>query len=87
MQLNFDKGEHGLPHFYSCSVAKWILQFHSDLLSTLAAIWFTIITVLYLLPALMCYIPSEQPGTKLRLFHGCSDKKKKRIGEGSKIKK
>ena len=75
MQLNFDKGEHGLPHFYSCSVAKWILQFHSDLLSTLAAIWFIIITVLYLLPALMCYIPSEQPGTKLRLFHGCSDKK------------
>ena len=26
----FGKGEYGLPHFYYCSVAKWILQFHSD---------------------------------------------------------
>ena len=35
MQLNFGKGKHCLPHFYYCSVAKWILQFHSDLSSTL----------------------------------------------------
>ena len=32
MQLNFGKGKHCLPHFYYCSVAKWILQFHSNLL-------------------------------------------------------
>ena len=26
--LIFGKGEHGVPHFHYCSVAKWILQFH-----------------------------------------------------------
>ena len=35
MRLNFGRGEHGLPHFYYCSVAKWILQFHSDPLFSL----------------------------------------------------
>ena len=46
--LNFGKGKHSFPHFYYCSVAKWILQFHSDLESLLitpAAKWFIIITV------------------------------------------
>ena len=45
MQLNFGKGEHGRPHFYSCSVAEWILQFHSDPLFALAAKIFIIITI------------------------------------------
>ena len=45
MRLNFGKGEHGLPHFYYCSVGKWILQFHSDPLFALAAEGFIIITV------------------------------------------
>ena len=35
MRLNFGRDEHGLPHFYYCSVAKWMLQFHSDPLFSL----------------------------------------------------
>ena len=40
--------------------------------------------LLYLLTSLMCCIPSEKSQTKLRLFHGCSDKIK--VGDGGKIK-
>ena len=47
MQLNFGKGVHCLPHFYYCSVSKWILQFHSDLLFALAPKWFIIITIFF----------------------------------------
>ena len=92
MRLNFGKGEHNILHFYYCSAAKWISQFHSCLLFTLAAKWFIIIAVFAtitfvptLLPSVMCCIPSEQPRMKLKLFHGCPNKNKK-IGKGSKVK-
>ena len=39
----FGNGEHGLPYFHYCSVAKWILQFHSDLFFSLAAKWYNYI--------------------------------------------
>ena len=39
VRLNFGGkgGDYGLPHFHYCLVAKWILQFYSDLLFALAA--------------------------------------------------
>ena len=88
MRLNFGKGEHSLPHFYYCSVAKWILQFYSDPLFVLAAKWFIIITIFatitFVLASFLPFPSKKKTQTKLRLFHGCSNKIK--VGEGSKIK-
>ena len=77
MRLNFGKGEYGLPHFYYSSVAKWILQFHSDLLFNMAAEWLFIITVFatttFLLASFTAVpysIGTKQPPTKLGLWWG-----------------
>ena len=68
------KGEHGLPHFYYCSVAKWMLQFHSDPLFALAAKCFIIITIFVTITFVFAsftdvlYSIGKKPCTKLRLF-------------------
>ena len=75
-ELISGKGEHGLPHFYYCSVAKWMLQFHSDPLFALAAKCFIIfiitifVTITFVFASFtdVLYSIGKKPCTKLRLF-------------------
>ena len=87
MRLNFGKGEYGVSHFYCCSVTKWILKFHNDLLFATAAKWFIIITVFATITFVIAFalqmwcicIPSE-PWTKQAVPI------RNKVSEGSKLK-
>ena len=90
MRLNFGKGEHGRPHLYYCSVAEWILQFHSDPLFALAAKWFIIITIFATITFVLAsstdvlYSIGEKNSNKTETVPWLTDKIK--VGEGWKIK-
>ena len=56
----FGKCKYGLPHFYFCSIAKCILQFHSGWLFALAAKWFIIITVFTTVTFILAFFTDVQ---------------------------